>query len=218
MIGNYIIFGDSYSTHKDYIPSEYRCYYSDEGRGPENPVTKMRAKDTWWGRMLGRDDAHLIHNNSWSGSTVGYTGYEGDCSKTNSFIYRYHMLYASGFFDANKVDTIIVFGGTNDSWANAPLGDLQYEEWEKKDLFSVLPALTFFMDTLKRNHPGTRIIFIANCDIKPQIIEGMRIAAERIGVEYLALHHIDKMNGHPTVLGMEQIYTQLMTYLDTAAP
>ena len=213
MIGNFMIFGDSYSTHKDYIPAEYSCYYSDEGRGPENPVTKMRAKDTWWGRLLGRDDARLIHNNSWSGSTVGYTGYAGDCSATNSFIYRYHTLYASGFFDENKIDTILVFGSTNDSWSNAPLGELQYEGWEKQNLFSVLPAITYFMDTLKRNHPSARIIFIANCGIKPEIIKGMELAAKRIGVECLALHDIDKMNGHPTVLGMEQIYTQLMAYL-----
>ena len=218
MIGNFMIFGDSYSTHKDYIPAEYRCYYSDEGRGPENPVTKMRAKDTWWGRLHGRSDMRLIHNNSWSGSTIGYTGYDGDCSATNSFIYRYHTLYASGFFDENKIDTILVFGGTNDSWANAPLGELQYEGWEKKDLFSVLPAISYFMDVLRRNHPRTRIIFIANCDIKPQIIEGMRCAAEHIGVEYLALHDIDKMNGHPTVLGMEQIQTQLMAYLSAPHP
>ena len=51
------------------------------------------------------------------------------------------------------------------------------------------------------------------CDIKPQIIEGMRCAAEHIGVEYLALHDIDKMNGHPTVLGMQQIYTQFVSFL-----
>jgi hypothetical protein len=74
------------------------------------------------------------------------------------------------------------------------------------------------MDLLKRNHPRARIIFIANCGIKPQIIEGMRCAAEHIGVEYLALHDIDKMNGHPTVLGMEQIHTQLMAYLGAPHP
>ena len=105
MIENLLIFGDSYSTHRAYIPKEFPTYYCDGGQGPDEPVTDMRWEQTWWGRLLKNTDAKLIQNNSWTGSAIGYTGYLGDCSKTSSFICRYHKLLESGFFDTNSIDT-----------------------------------------------------------------------------------------------------------------
>ena len=104
MIGNLMIFGDSYSTYAGMIPEGYAVYYSKEGRGdPEFMVTKMEAEDTWWMRLINATDATLVQNNSWSGSTVGYTGYSGDCSHTSSFIYRYRQLKERGFFKENRI-------------------------------------------------------------------------------------------------------------------
>ena len=214
MIHNFVIFGDSYSTHKDYIPTGYKFYYCDGGRAPDQPVTNMTAEQTWWGRLLQNTDAKLVLNNSWSGSTIGYTGYEGDCSTTSSFICRYEKLLASGFFDTNQIDTIFVFGGTNDSWSNAPLGTEKFSDWKKEDLFCVLPAICYFMTQLKQNHPNTRILFIINCDIKEEIIACITNVAMRIGVETVTLHGIDKNSGHPTATGMQQIYEQIIEYLN----
>ena len=70
------------------------------------------------------------------------------------------------------------------------------------------------MNLLKQNHPQARIVFISNSDIKTQIIDGMKSAAEKIGVEYVALANIDKRTKHPTVLGMQQIYEQLMKHFE----
>lgn len=214
MFHNVLIFGDSYSTHKDYIPSDYACYYQTGGRDPEQPVTNMRPEETWWMRLLTQTDSKLVHNNSWSGSTIGYTGYSGDCSTSSSFIYRYRQLLANGFFDKNRIDTVFVFGGTNDSWSNAPLGEEKYADWEESDLFNVLPAICYFMSTLKENHPNVRLIFIANCDIKDEVVDCIKHASERLGVESVMLHDIDKLAGHPTVLGMEQICKQVMDALN----
>lgn len=211
MIGNFMIFGDSYSTHKEYIPAGYPFYYCTEGRSPEEPVTKMRQSETWWGQMMARTDAKLVLNNSWSGSTVGYTGYHGmDCSTTSSFIFRHRELLREGFFEANSIDTIFVFGGTNDSWSDAPLGEEQYENWQESDLFCVLPAICYFAHTLKQNHPSARLIFIGNCDVKDEVVNCIRNAAASVGAEFVSLHDIDKMSGHPTICGMEQICTQVM--------
>lgn len=212
MIGNFLIFGDSYSTHKEYIPAEYPHYYCTEGRDPNAPVTKMKPQETWWGRMLACSDATLVANNSWSGSTIGYTGYAGDCSSTSSFICRYLQLREAGFFATHDIDTIFVFGGTNDSWSNAPLGEAIYENWKREDLFCVLPAICWFMNRLKEDLPEKRIVFIANCDIKPEIVDCMTASAERIGVECVVLHDVDKMSGHPTVLGMSQICEQIIEH------
>ena len=210
MIGNFAIFGDSYSTHKDYIPKEYGYYYCNEGRDPEQPFTKMLPEQTWWGQLIERTDANLVLNDSWSGSTIGHTGYAGDCSSSSSFIYRYTRHLESGFFSENKIDTIFVFGGTNDSWSNAPLGTAQFSNWEREDLFCVLPAICYLMNQLKNNHPNIKIVFISNCDIKQEIIECMRTASKRIGVEFIELNNIDKIEGHPTVTGMKQICEQII--------
>ena len=163
--------------------------------------------------MITRTGAKLVFNDSWSGSTIGYTGYSGDCSTSSSFIYRYRKMMDAGFFDARPLDTILVFGGTNDSWSNAPIGTNQYADWQEADLFNVLPAVCHFMCCLKQNHPAAKIVFIANCDIKQEIIDGMRDAAAHFGVDYVELRGIDKIAGHPTVLGMSQICDQLIQQL-----
>lgn len=210
MINNLLIFGDSYSTHKNHIPDDYDFYYCDEGGDWGEPVTKMLAEQTWWGHLLKNTDAKLIRNDSWSGSAIGYTGYAGDCSETSSFICRYHKLLESGFFKENAIDTILVFGGTNDSWCGAPLGEEMYSDWQKEDLFSALPAICYFMTKLKQNHPDARLVFIANCDIKTEIVQCIRNASKRLGVEFVELKGIDKLTRHPTILGMQQIYEQIM--------
>lgn len=213
MINRFVIFGDSYSTHRDYIPNEYPHYYCNEGRAPDQPVTKMQMQQTWWGQMIERTDATLLLNDSWSGSTIGYTGYAGDCSTSSSFIYRYRKLVENGFFAKNEADTVIVFGGTNDSWSDAPLGVEKYSDFSENELFSVLPAICYFMTTLKKEHPSTRVVFIGNCDIKREIIDCMRNASERTGVDFIELRDVDKLAGHPTVLGMTQICEQVIEKL-----
>ena len=208
-----MIFGDSYSTHRDYIPEEYPHYYCNEGRAPDQPVTKMQMRETWWGQMMEHTGATLVLNDSWSGSTIGYTGYAGDCSTGSSFIYRYRKLMEKGFFVENEMDTIFVFGGTNDSWSNAPLGVETYSDFTENELFNVLPAICYFMTTLKQEHPNTRVVFIGNCDIKREILDCMAHAAQKLSVDFVELQDIDKINGHPTVLGMTQICEQVLEKL-----
>ena len=116
MIGNLVIFGDSYSTFKGYIPREDAFYYFPEEAPEGKEEMSMDLEETWWRRFIKHTGANLIRNDSWSGSTICYTGYLGDCSTTSSFIFRYRELLKEDFFKKNNVDTVIVFGGTNDSW------------------------------------------------------------------------------------------------------
>ncbi len=213
MIGKFIIFGDSYSTHREFIPKEFYSFYHTGGRTPEEPWTDMRPEETWWGRLISDTDATLVHNNSWSGSTIGYTGYSGDCSHTNSFIYRYRQLRESGFFEKNEIDTIFVFGGTNDSWCEAPLGEIKHSDFKETDLFSVLPAICYFMIKLKEDFPDKRLVFISNCDIKPEIRDCMVKTAELIGATVVELRDIEKVQRHPNVNGMRAIADQVIETL-----
>ena len=205
-----MIFGDSYSTHKDYIDEKYLTFYSSEIGEEEHRVHKMLPEETWWGRLIKNGGARLVRNDSWSGSTIGYTGYSGDCSKTSSFIYRYRCLLESGFFSENKIDTLFLFGGTNDSWCNAPLGKEVSSDWQEEDFFSVLPAIIYFTKTLRDTLPDTRIVVIANCGIKDEIVECLRSSAERIGADFIELSNVEKESDHPTAYGMEQIYEQVV--------
>lgn len=207
-LGNVMIFGDSYSTFVGCIPAGYAVYYSGHrDRGPD-----INSKDeSWWGITVNKTGATLVRNDSWSGSTVGYTGYNGsDNSKSSSFIYRLEKLAAEGFFEENKIETVFVFGGTNDSWSDAPLGEYTEQISDKKELYNVLPAISYFFTALRRILPDADIYGICNCDIKKEIVEATEKVCERIGAKAIVLNGINKLNGHPTPLGMEQIAEQVM--------
>ena len=208
---NVLIFGDSYSTFKGYIPEGYAKYYSDS----EDAPTDVRCvNETWWHQVMTNTESNLVLNNSWSGSTIGFTGYNNsDCSKTSSFIYRIEKLIEEGYFNDNAINTMFIFGGTNDSWSNAPLGEMKYCDWEREELFCVLPAICCFINKVKQTLPNARIICIVNTDIKDEIRNALSDACEYYVVEYIRLNDIDKVNGHPTVKGMAQIAEQVMASL-----
>ena len=211
MSNNTIVFGDSYSTFERFVPDGYAVYYSENGR-PETDVT--RVDQTWWHQVITEADLDIILNNSWSGSTICYTGYNNtDCSKTSSFIHRLHTLVRQGFFDKNNINTVFVFGGTNDSWANAPLGTMKNENWEHKDLFFVLPAITYFFKTLRDNLPQAHIYCLINTELKPEISAGMKIACQIYGITEISFETIDKNCGHPTIKGMEDIKNAVLNVL-----
>lgn len=210
-LGNVLIFGDSYSTFKGYIPEGYSCYYT-----PEREDTDVRkVSETWWHRLMEDTGSTLIANNSWSGSTICYTGYNStDCSETSSFLCRLNQLIAADFFKKQPTDTVFVFGGTNDSWANSPIGELQYADWDKEDLYQVLPAICCFLHTLKEQLPKARILCLINTELKNEIAEGMKQACEHNRIPALSLKDIDKRSGHPTVKGMAQIEEQVLDFFN----
>ena len=205
---NIVIFGDSYSTFAGCIPAGYAPYYS--GRRERGPDIES-ADQSWWGMLMDETEAKLIRNDSWSGSTIGYTGYNNsDTSKTSSFIFRLEKLEKEGFFESNKIDRVFVFGGTNDSWSNAPLGTEMTEGWVREDLYNVLSAIGYFFTKLREVLPEARIYGICNCDIKGEVVNAIKNACERIEAKVIVLENIDKLNGHPTPLGMIQIKDQVL--------
>ena len=209
---NALIFGDSYSTFKGCVPVGYPAYYS-EIESTETDVTQV--SQTWWYQVIKEANINLILNDSWSGSTIGYTGYDNkDCSKTSSFIYRLKQLIDNGFFAKNQIDTVFVFGGTNDSWSNAPLGETMYNDWQQKDLFSVLPAVCYFLNELKQILPYAKIYCLINTDIKIEIASCMKNACEKFNIIPITFGEIDKKCGHPTIQGMKDIKNTVLNVLN----
>ena len=206
-LGNVLIFGDSYSTFEGYIPEGYACYYIPRKK-PETDVRKV--EETWWYQVINQTNSKLLLNDSWSGSTVCNTGYSGDCSKTNSFIFRFNKYKADGFFEKNKIDTVFVFGGTNDSWANSPIGEVKFDGITNNDLFCVLPAISYLLKNLIEVLPHAKIYCLINNELKVVIAEGYKEIANRYGVKAIQFDVIDKMCGHPTVQGMIDIKNQIL--------
>lgn len=207
---NILIFGDSYSTFEGYIPEGYAVCYSEKS-DIEFP---RRVEQTWWHQVAREKNATIWMNNSWSGSTIGFTGYENeDCSTSSSFIYRLEKMIADGTLEGVDIDTIFVFGGTNDSWAGAPAGTLKFDDIDRQELYTVLPAISYFMKLLKSTFPQSNILWIINTLLTEEITEAMKTAADHYGIPYLMLQDIDKSYGHPTVLGMNQIKEQVLQKL-----
>ena len=212
MPNNLLIFGDSYSTFKNYVPNGYAVYYYEEGR-PETDVTKVN--ETWWHKVLTAKNLNLILNDSWSGSTIGYTGYgNADNSETSSFICRLNKMINNGFFEKNEINTVFVFGGTNDSWSNAPLGELKYDNFEKQELYSVLPAIGCFFGKLKETLPNADIYCLINTELNTEISLALKTVSQKYDITTVEFEHIAKNSGHPTIKGMEDIATGVLKAMD----
>lgn len=189
------ILGDSYSTYKDIIPEGYSTFYPDA----HNDVKEV--EQTWWNLYIKAMGYQLEKNDSWGGTTICGTGYMRMDSSSSSFIARMDRL--------GNPDIIFVFGGTNDAWANSPVGEYKYSDWTKEDCKAFRPALACLLDGLQKKYPGAKIYSILNSELREEINESMRTVCEHYGVQLIELHDIDKQNGHPSVKGMEAISQQL---------
>lgn len=210
---NIVIFGDSISTFSGYS-DEGGAYYSENN--VKNNVN--RVTDTWWNRMAKQYKLNVLQNNSFSGTTIGYTGYEGANVKDTSFITRLQKQVNANFFEQNNVDTIFVFGGTNDSWSGAPVGEVKYRGIKEEDLFKVLPACCYFMNELKKALPNGKIVWVINSGLNFDIVSGMEAACAKYGITCVTLQNIQTQDGHPDVKGMRQIHEQIVAVLDKELP
>ncbi len=206
-LGNTLILGDSYSTFEGYIPKGYAVYYTGEVR--EDHAFVSSVEKTWWKMLMNETDSKLILNNSWSGSTVCYSHYCGICPE-QSFVERAKKHLVNGYCDSQKIDTVLVFGGTNDSWVKAPLGEPKYADWTEKDFESFFPAFCFLLTYLKNSSDDIRIINITNTQIKAENKNGIIQICEKLGIENIVLEDIEIEAGHPTERGMEQIKNQVL--------
>lgn len=178
-----------------------------KGGSAKTDVTDV--SQTWWDIFIKRTNATLVRNDSWSGTTICNTGYSGANVSSSSFIGRFDNLLKNNFFEENRVDTIIIFGGTNDSWAGSPIGQLKYSNWSNEDLKSVLPAFCYLLDRISNNLPNANVIVVINNGLKTDITTGMVAATEKYNYNSILLKGIAKQDGHPTIRGMQQISDQI---------
>ena len=198
------ILGDSYSTYQGYItPETNETWYWDPWIDDRTDVSDV--KQTWWWQVCANCRLKLERNNSYSGATICYTGYNGDDYSARSFITRAK--------DLGSPDIILVFGGTNDSWAHSPLGESKYSGWTKEDLKAYRPAMACLGQYLYNRYPNTDVYFIQNTDLKPEVCKEMNEVCKRMGFTVITLHDISKTQGHPNIEGMKAIADQVTAVL-----
>ena len=200
--GSVLIIGDSYSTFDGYIPEGYSFWYPRmEEKKEETDVENVH--ETWWYQLMGETESTLILNDSFSGSTVCST--ERESIPGTHFNLRTDRMIQNGFFEKNKIDTVFVFGGTNDSWIGSPIGEIKYENITEDDIKTVLPAFSALISKLKKASPSSRIIPLINCDLKDEITNGFEEICRHYSLTYIRFESIDKIAGHPNREGMKQI-------------
>lgn len=193
------ILGDSYSTYRGFVLPDTNYVWYPRDSVQHNDV--MNVRQTWWHQFLRKGNFRLCQNNSFSGATICHTGYNGDDYSDRSFVTRVPFL--------GSPDIIIVFGGTNDSWAKSPIGNFQYEGWTRDDLYGFRPAMAYMLSSLLDHYPGVDIYVVINTDLSAEVTTSMKTISDHYGIRWIQLHDIDKQWGHPSQLGMRQIADQL---------
>lgn len=198
------ILGDSYSTFENFIePKSNEMWYFVHPNPDLTDVTDV--KQTWWHQLIKDGGFKLEQNNSYSGSTICTTGYRGEDYTERAFITRMDNL--------GSPDILLIFGATNDSWADSPIGEFVWSNWTQEELKSFRPALTYMLSHIVDRYPNTELLYIINDGLKPEITSSIVEACNHYGVPYIQLKDIDKTAGHPNIHGMKQIAEQVSSAL-----
>ncbi len=210
------ILGDSYSTFAGHIPAGNETWYDTHPKKGRTDVSDV--KQTWWWQVVTQGGFVLGVNDSYSGATISYAGYNGDDYRDRSFITRLKNL--------GSPDVILIFGGTNDSWAGVETGEWRWEpdsleelaqgatrggtQGGPAELYRFRPALCRLLGEAIDRYPGTDIYFILNTELREEISGSVKEACAHYGIPCIELHDIDKEAGHPSVAGMKSIAGQVL--------
>ena len=197
------ILGDSYSTFEGYVqPSTNEMWYYEEN-GNKTDVNDVT--DTWWWQVINEGGFKLCQNNSYSGSTIGYKGYDGNDYSARSFLTRMD--------DLGCPDILFIFGATIDSWAGEPVGEYIDEGLTKADFYTFRPAMAYMLYHIKRRYPNVHIYFLLNNELREDITSSCIEICRHYQIPCIQLQDIDKINGHPSVKGMKSISQQILKRL-----
>lgn len=198
------ILGDSYSTFKGFVVPDTNFVWYPQEKVENNDVQDIRQ--LWWHQLIREHGYRLCQNNSFSGATICHTGYNKEDYSDRSYCTRLWYLGAP--------DIILVFGGTNDSWAHSPIGDFQYGGWKKSDLYQFRPAMAYLLANLQNRYPGTELYVIINTELGDDVTSSMKTICDHYNVPYIQLRDIDKQWGHPSQKGMKAIADQVAAALN----
>ena len=205
------ILSDSYSTYLGYIPEGQTTWYGNPNNDNWAKTDVHSVSNTWWHQLTRLIDARILVNNSWSGTTIGNYGYNGEDVSGRSFLSRSNKLHT----ETEQPDVIVVLGGTNDGWAGAPDGSWKWSDWTTDDLRKFKPALAKLCTDLQANYPRARKVVVVNDYLLSMSsaysvkLDALVQAAATIGEKAPGLWssvHVDitgkEGGGHPNTAGM----------------
>ena len=206
------VLGDSYSTFVDFVtPNTNLCWYpagNENATGSNNDVSSI--EQMWWHIFANQYESALQVNNSYSGSPICYDGWgsgQTDSAETG-FIARAN--------DIGTPELIFVFGGSNDDWVNASIGEYKYSDWTEEDFISLRPSLAYLLNYLKQHNAGAKIVFILNENLDAEIDASVLTICGHYGVEVIELENIAVSNGHPTIAGQASIAQQVYDFITSS--
>lgn len=202
------VLGDSYSTFDGWMqPSWNAVWYFPETSERTNRKNDVKlVEQTWW-HLVSVDMGYEIEkNNSFSGSTICYTGYKDKDGNHRDYSDRSFVGRAA---DLGHPDVILVCGGTNDSWCGAPVGEYKWNRWTNDELHCFRPAMAKMCSELKELYPKARIVFILNSELREDINESVHTVCRHYRIECVDLHDIEKQSGHPSIAGMRAFASQV---------
>ena len=195
------ILGDSYSTYEGFLTPSTNAVWYQKKNSPRNTDVKS-VTQTWWHQVISKMGWKLCTNNSYSGSTICHTGYDGNDYSDRSFVTRMDNLGCP--------DIIFIFGATNDSWSGAPLGEFKYDNIQPSDLWQFRPAMAHMLEWMQQRYINTELVFLLNDGLSEGITESAKTICQHYGVKCISLRNIHKIAGHPSARGMQQIAEQII--------
>lgn len=203
------VLGDSYSTFVGAVTPDTNYVWYTPQELEHNCTDVDSVSQIWWSIVADSLHMNLLQNNSFSGATVCNRGYNGDDYSDRSFITRQDNLPTS--------DYIFIFGGTNDSWAGAPVGTYDYDCFDADSLYTFRPAMALLLSRLKTAQPNAQIFVLINSQLRSEITESLMAIADHYDATYVTLYDIAKQCGHPTNKGQQAIAYQLIRSLYRSA-
>lgn len=196
------ILGDSYSTFEGYIPVGNQTYYTTTDWA-KTGVTDV--KQTWWWQVIREGGYKLGTNDSYSGATISFSGYNDEDYADRSFITRLPRL--------GNPDIILIFGGINDHWADVPIGEYKYENIKRADLYTFRPAVIKLLQMSQERFPNVQLYFVIGENLKEGITGSIQEICRHFDVPCVLLKGIETESGHATVQGMKDIARQVLAMM-----
>lgn len=201
------VLGDSYSTFQGAVTPDtnYVWYTPDAYARKSTDVNKV--EQVWWNVLADSMQMKLIRNNAFSGATISTSGYNHEDYSDRSYFLRAENL-------GESADYIFVFGGTNDSWAGAPIGSYMYDEFPTDSLRTFRPAMALTLKKLKELYPQSQTVVIINSELRDSIQASQQAIADHYDIPYVMLYDIAKQDGHPTIAGHRAIAEQVIRVME----
>lgn len=194
------VLGDSYSTFQGFIPEGNAIWYFSPANKKQTDVE--RVEQTWWWQVIKQGGYKMGMNNSYSGATICNTGYDDADFSDRSFVTRCRNL--------GNPDIILICGATNDSWAGVKMGEYQYSDWRRADLYYFRPAMAKMLNDIRLYYPNVDVYFILNSQLKDDINKSVDEICRHYDVPVIKLKDIDKKSGHPSIKGMKSFAEQVL--------